>query len=1255
MTSSCHRCGNNNPAAAAFCWYDGQPLGNQAGPVVVGQQSFPRPFVLPGDIPCGNFDDLARNLFHHWDDACRALKQGHLERFFGDLGRADLAQAAQEAARNPDPERGLNLLLERIPSPALAPPRLEAAAPTIDFGKLTPGLDQRFELVLHNRGQRLLCGSVVGIAPWLRPCDAAGKPTEQKLFQTRDVIRIPMMVVGSRLQAGMRPLEGEIAVDSNGGSITIQAHAEAPPAPFPVGPFAGSLTPRQLAEKALKAPKEAAPFFAKGQVAQWYRRNGWIYPVQGPTAEGVAAVQQYFEALGLARPPRVELRTRQLQFSIPQGDTLRKEIVLEAQDKKPIYAHAECAEPWVRIGPPQLQGTRATFAVDFDSRPAGTSGETVIRVFSNGNQKFEVPVRIDWTDRKPQAYDRVLLRCTCGKQQTVAVYREGTYPIHCGECGARLMDKGGHRPSSAPRRDIPPVPPTGPVPPAPAPIPVGAAAAPLPAWGHLLPLWALVLVLLGLLGKDLWSDPPEEGLGPVVVVKDEGPPLDPIKPKDNQPVFKVDVQDEPEERTGAIPVLFRIEDDPDERKALPPPPVKVEIKDEPGEEPGPAGGEVPIDPTPLVNILPHNSHGKFGVMTTGAAGAAANKRLTYSRDGATSNTVLRVDGRTISFGPGGRWNKRGFGFRPGEKFDDLWVLGGDAAGRGGLQVRQHLEVVPSKQPVMVGGKPRRFKDTVLATYVLANQDRFDRRVGIRFQVDTLIGGNDGVPFTVPGYPGLVNTFADFNRPDKVPDFIQALEFGNLANPGTVALMTLKVGGVVEPPGRVSLTCWRADGSNNYDVPVVPLAGDSAVILYWPDKVMKPGETRTVGFAYGLGAVSSVGARSKLGLVLGGSFEPGQSFTLTALLQNPTGGQRIFLELPEGLQLEAGAPSQPVPPPGTNDTSIVSWKAKVLRTGTFGIQVKTSDGLAQKKTVTILRPQGAGGGEFDLRLAGSFEPGGTFAVDAVVPAPEPSQTLRLELPAGLRRIEGDAVQPVRVVPGAKEGTASWKVQVVDVGRYPVRVASSTGLIRTKNLTIERPTQGVGDFRLALDGDFAPGKDFSVAAVVGRPLPGQKVKLVLPAGLKRLEGSEEQDVGAGTDVRAVWKVRVEDLGTHTVRVASTSGIARSKTLRIERPKDEPGRFTFDLHGDIQPGKVIEVKATVVDPAAGQTLKLHLTEEMSREEGPETRPVPPPASGRLSEVVWRVRILRTGRLVIRVESSTGVARSKTLLLREVGKSLF
>ena len=115
------------------------------------------------------------------------------------------------------------------------------------------------------------------------------------------------MVRGQHLRAGAKPLEAQLTIESNGGTAVVVVTAKVPVKPFP-GRCAGRRDDAaQIAEKAKATPKEAAVLFENGAVGRWYKANGWTYPVQGPAASGLAAVQQFFEALGLTPPPKVQL------------------------------------------------------------------------------------------------------------------------------------------------------------------------------------------------------------------------------------------------------------------------------------------------------------------------------------------------------------------------------------------------------------------------------------------------------------------------------------------------------------------------------------------------------------------------------------------------------------------------------------------------------------------------------------------------------------------------------------------------------------------------------------------------------------------------------------------------------------------------------------------------------------------------------------------------------------------------------------
>src|SRR5215467_5455837 len=123
MSHTCTKCSRVNPDEAIFCYFDGMPLnglGRAGGPVAIGAQAFPSPFVFPSGRSCRSFNELALACQEEWTPARELLHKGYLENFLGGLGRVDLAQAAKEAARFPDPDRALDQLLAALPSETLA-------------------------------------------------------------------------------------------------------------------------------------------------------------------------------------------------------------------------------------------------------------------------------------------------------------------------------------------------------------------------------------------------------------------------------------------------------------------------------------------------------------------------------------------------------------------------------------------------------------------------------------------------------------------------------------------------------------------------------------------------------------------------------------------------------------------------------------------------------------------------------------------------------------------------------------------------------------------------------------------------------------------------------------------------------------------------------------------------------------------------------------------------------------------------------
>jgi hypothetical protein len=348
---------------------------------------------------------------------------------------------------------------------------------------------------------------------------------------------------------------------------------------------------------------------------------------------------------------------------------------------------------------------------------------------------------------------------------------------------------------------------------------------------------------------------------------------------------------------------------------------------------------------------------RFGLRMLAAGPDGSPRRLTFDARGRTNNLCVRIDGKELLFGSApGRWVERSAtdwqdsrgvthqGVRSVWAWDDKKV-----------EVAQYVE--------LVRGEESNRLDTCLVRYVADNRDRVPHGVGLRFLLDTFIGGNDGVPFTIPGAAELCADQKVFSG--EVPAFIEALENEDLANPGTVAHLKIKLGDR-EPPGRVTLGAWPDDALNLllnmapargvntlWEVPVRSMKTlfpyDSAVVLYWNEKPLPPGGQREVGFAYGLGSVAS---SAKLLLSIDGSFKPGGELTVTVLVNDPQPGETVTVTVPAGFTV-VGEATQPVPAPQTGSRyRPVTWKVKAGALGSHTLGVRSSSGADQSKTIRI---------------------------------------------------------------------------------------------------------------------------------------------------------------------------------------------------------------------------------------------------------------------------------------------------------------
>jgi predicted secreted protein len=865
MVLTCGKCARVNPPEAAYCFFDGFALGGAArnkGPVAVGRAFFPSPFVFPSGHTCRSFDEMTLACQEEWATARDLLRQGYLESFLRAIGRDDLARAARDAARFPDADRGLNQLLERLPSTVLEPPRLRVAPQEINLGLVSAGVDRQFVLHLENQGMRLLHGKVsCRDCPWLAL--GAGPGGFEKFLQFTHEMDLPVRVRGDRLQASLRPLIGSLLIETNAGTINVPVRAEVLVQPFPSGVLAGAKSPRQVAEKARANPKEAAILFEKGTVAAWYKSNGWTYPVQGPAATGLGAVQQFFEALGLAPPPKVQVSESFIALEGNVGETLRHVVEVRTEEKRPIFAHAASNKPWLEVGRPHLKGRTVAIQLAVAAVP-NRPGETLtaqLTVRANGNQRFVIPVSLAVGGFR-------IGPATSVSPPPVAEFAQ-LVPQEVRPSGNRRQGNGRS------------------------------------TWVHVLPALLLLLALAGVVSWELAQDSPSA----------DSPSAGPL-PKET-------ARNRDTEGEGETPWVYQLRDSA--------PRLGVQFSE---------------DPTAKDQM-------RFGLVMLGVPDPRNPdrfKRLTFAEMGESNNTIVKIGDYSYYFGretPHNRWVK---GKKkqplPGQRKGWLSTMEFTAEK---VVVTQHVEIVPGHSGLL---------DTCLIYYTIHNKAEVPRKIGLRVMLDTFIGSNDGVPFTIPGEKGFLDTKRDFAQ-KEIPDYVEVIEKPETPEDlGTVARLGLK--GLKLPGVNLEEIDWMriCRWPGNKDAPwewepeamnqPPDQARDSCVALYWAYRDVDPGEKRALAFTYGLSELS-IGAgttqESRMALSVPAQVQPGREFVVTAYVWNAREGQKVRLRLPEGLSLVEGQQEEQTVE-ATAARGQVFWKVRAADKGTF--EMEATSGAARAR-------------------------------------------------------------------------------------------------------------------------------------------------------------------------------------------------------------------------------------------------------------------------------------------------------------------
>jgi hypothetical protein len=408
----CPRCHRANPAEAAFCYFDGAALRSaQGGTDAQTRTRLPHEFVFPSGRRCRTYDELVLGCQEEWGQARDLLQQGVFRHFLTTAGRMDLARVAQEAQTHPDADVALDTFLNSLPASVTARPRLDLNPRRLVLGTLRAGETRQLRLTVANQGKGLLHGtlSVVEGGKWLRLAEGTGNG--QCLLKTTREQQIALQVDTRNLPAA-QTYSAKLTVVTNGGIIEVPVRLDLAAHLFPRPPFQGVGSPRDLAERMRAQPKAAVPALASGEVARWFAANGWTYPVQGPTAKGVAAVQQFFEGMGLSKPPPLHLSEGEVRFTCLPPEVARGQVTLHTTAKKWVYAQVDSDVPWLRVTTSQVSGPQQAviaFEVDSSLLEPGRSAEGLLHLVANADQRLAVRVCVE-VIRPQEPFTRRLLR-----------------------------------------------------------------------------------------------------------------------------------------------------------------------------------------------------------------------------------------------------------------------------------------------------------------------------------------------------------------------------------------------------------------------------------------------------------------------------------------------------------------------------------------------------------------------------------------------------------------------------------------------------------------------------------------------------------------------------------------------------------------------------------------------------------------------------------------------------------------------------
>lgn len=406
----CPHCQRTNPNHAVYCYFDGLLL--RAGSTPAQQQhKLAQDFYFPSGRKCHTFDDLLQGCQEEWLQARELLMGGVFQQFFSSTGRLDIARSCQEAISKGDPDIALANFLGSLPaSQAVQGPKLDLSPRRLALGKMQSGERRRVTLNVFNRGHGTLQGSITLVdgGNWITLGDKGAAEAQIRTQREQQIV----ITIDTRNLPAAQTYAAKLRVVTNGGVVEAPLQVEVVAIPYPRDPFRGSRTPRELAQKMRANPKAAVPVLESGEVAKWFAGNGWKYPIRGTPAKGVASVQQFFEAMGLSRPPKVALSQNRLKLNCTPPTKARAQIALQTSAKKFVYGSISSDLPWLRVMTSEVSGAQqAPISLEVDPvwLPKTKSASGMLQIIANGGQELQLRVDVDIVRKKPNVLSQLVV------------------------------------------------------------------------------------------------------------------------------------------------------------------------------------------------------------------------------------------------------------------------------------------------------------------------------------------------------------------------------------------------------------------------------------------------------------------------------------------------------------------------------------------------------------------------------------------------------------------------------------------------------------------------------------------------------------------------------------------------------------------------------------------------------------------------------------------------------------------------------